>query len=488
MDDLRIAVQQASSYDDAAAFALIKVANWRSDALGDYISAGLQLSALMARDAVFREMEDETDTDLFADDTAFGLTFKKQIEFLTQKRVKPTKRWTDAMRGDHDRAFVVAGATDLDMLKDFQNSLVKSRTDGTLFKDFQKDFDRIAEKYGWEFNGGRTWRARTIFETNMRTSYMAGRLAQMRDPDVVKARPFWQYRHGVTRTPKRPRPAHLGWHGLTLPWDDPTWQTLFAPNGWKCSCSIVTRSARDMEREGRSGPDKPPVLETERHFDRSSGEFVDKVKNIDYGFEYMPGDLWERGLVPSELIREAGGISRATGLVVQIDEPRPIAELIKDAVAFKSKPLKKDKSDNTYIDAFLKPFGATRQKAVRFIDKSGTSIPISVELFKDRAGNVKVKKRGREIYTAMIGEAIRDPDEIWLGVRGLKLPDSEAIEYIVDRRYIRVDPATGLIIVFQLGDRGWEAVTAFQPSSKGKPSFGALDGRRGGKLIYERKK
>lgn len=488
MDDLRLAVQQAASYDDAAAFALIKGAAWDPDALGDYLTDGLHLSALFGRDAVYREMDGETDTDHFADDSSFGQTFKKQIEFLEQKHVKPTKRWTDALRGDHDRALVVAGATDLDMLADFQNSLVKSRKNGTLFKDFQKDFDRIVETYGWEFNGDRAWRARTIFETNMRTSYMAGRLSQMRDPDVIKMRPWWQYRHGVTRSPKNPRAAHVGWHGLTLRNDDITWQTIFAPNGFKCSCSIVTLSDRDMEREGRTGGDKPPILETEIVLDRRSGEFVEKVKHIDYGFDYMPGDLWERGLVPSELIREAGGVSKATGLVVAIDEPGPIEDLIDAAIAFKSEPIKTGRTDEAYIDAFLKPFGASREKAIRFTDKSGTSIPISAELFKDRSGNIKVKKRGREVYTAMIGEAIRDPDEIWLGVRGLKLPDSDAVEYIVDRRYIRADPVTGLIIVFQVGQSGWEAITAFQSSRNNKPNISALQSRRGGKLIYERKK
>ena len=62
---------------------------------------------------------------------------------------------------------------------------------------------------------------RTIFETNLRTSYMAGRLKQMRAPAVVKMRPYWQYRHGENGTPLNPRPQHVSWDGLVLMHDDP---------------------------------------------------------------------------------------------------------------------------------------------------------------------------------------------------------------------------------------------------------------------------
>lgn len=488
MDDFRLSVASAKDYEEAAALSLIKASSWNSEPLALYTSDGLRVASLQGRDAVFREVDGASDTDLFADDEISGVAFQEQIDFLEQKHVKPTKAWTDALRGDHDRAFVVAGATDTKMLEDFQNSLLKSQREGTLFKDFQKDFDRIVSKYGWEFNGDRAWRARTIFETNMRTSYMAGRLAQMRDPDVVKLRPWWRYLHGVTRKPKIPRQSHLGWHGLTLRHDDPAWSTIYPPNGWKCSCSVVTLSNRDLEKEGKTGGDETPLISTEPHIDPITGLLEEKVKGVDYGFDYMPGDLWERGLVPSELIKKAGGLSKPVGNVVSIDTPKPITDLIADAKPFKAKPLKNNLTDEAYLTAFLKPFGATPDKAVRYVDKAGASIPISAELFKSRGGDLKIQKRGREVHMAQLAEALLDPDEIWMGVRGIKLPKSDAIDYMVDRRYIRVDPKTGLIVVFQIGQKGWEAITAYQTSEGNQASIAELDKRRGGKLIYERKK
>ncbi len=486
MNDLRQAVNEAVTYDEAAAFALISAASWRENPLGEFLGDGFRLAALHGREAVFREMDGETDTDEFSEADNFGLAFKEQIDFLEQKHVKPTRAWTDALRGDHDRAFVVAGATDTAMLEDFQNSLLKVKKEGLLFAEFQKDFDRIVRQYGWDHTGGREWRARTIFETNMRTSYMAGRLAQMRDPDVIRLRPWWQYRHGVTRKPKNPRPAHLAWDGLTLRHDNVTWKTIFAPNGFKCSCSVVTLSDRDLEKLGKAGGDETPVLLTEPHIDPVTGQMVEKVQHVDYGFDYMPGDLWERGLVPSELIREAGGLSKALGLVIEIDEPRPLGELVDEARPFKTKRLKDGLTDEAYLDAFLKPFGATRVEAVRYTDKAGYSIPISADLFKTGDGTLKVRKRGREVFAAQLAEAIMEPDEIWMGVRGI--PAGGAIDYIVDRRYIRVDRKTGLIVVFQIGRKGWEATTAYNSNKKGKADLSAVDNRRGGKLLYQRKK
>ncbi|MFV9492170.1 hypothetical protein ACNUI5_09110 [Pseudomonas aeruginosa] len=55
----------------------------------------------------------------------------------------------------------------------------KAIADGTTLEEFRRDFDRIVAKYGWSYRGGRNWRSRVIYETNMRGSYMAGRLEQL---------------------------------------------------------------------------------------------------------------------------------------------------------------------------------------------------------------------------------------------------------------------------------------------------------------------
>jgi hypothetical protein len=134
-----------------------------------------------------------------------------------------------------------------------------------------------------------------------------------------------------------------------------------------------------------------------------------------------------------------------------------------------------------YLRAFLEPFGADIGQAILWEDVTGTRIPISDLYFRDRSGVWKIGKRGRDVYLPLLAEAILDPDEIWLG-----LVEKNG-ELVLDRRYIRVDPERGMMVVLELGRRWWEERTAFSPGRGGNPSLSGLDARRGGKLLWKRK-
>lgn len=162
---------------------------------------------------------------------AYGsLPFKDQITFFRAKRNVLTESWTDLWEAEHDHGFMVAGANRIDLLVDLRAAVDKAIADGTGLRQFRKDFDTIVEKHGWQYNGGRNWRTRVIFETNLRTSYAAGRYAQLQE--LKQVRPYWRYRH--SDAVMHPRPQHLAWDGLVLHADDPWWNTHFPPNGWGC--------------------------------------------------------------------------------------------------------------------------------------------------------------------------------------------------------------------------------------------------------------
>jgi hypothetical protein len=472
----------AETLEDAAKQLLTEYTKWDAAPFAETIELALNAGAYAGRAAVLAEMNEDAN---FASDDVFRQPFKEQIDFFKQKSVRPTAVWTDVMRGDHDRAFAVAGAKDLDMLRDFQEALQSAMQNGTTLETFRKNFDKITSKYGWSYDGERGWRTRVIFETNMRTSHMAGRLKQMRDPDVLKARPFWQYRHGQTRRPIRARREHLAWNGLILRADNPFWILHFPPNDWKCSCGVRTLSQRDLDRMQKDGPDPSPPTRMKTQIDKATGQIVDRPAGIGKGFEYQPGDLWERGLVPSQLDR------LASKSLFTVDDAEPILDLVANGRALKSKELRSGKPAEFYVDAFLKGFGAKRGKAVLFEDKAGTSIPITDELFRTADGEYKVLKRGREVNAAQLGEAIRDPDEIWVGVSEIPIASNQGggKELVIDRKYIRVDPKTGLLAVFEMTKGYWSAKTAFAPLKKNSTStnVNAINKRRSGVLIYKRK-
>lgn len=461
-------------------------AQWTPNALGAMLSQAMELAALEGREAVFVEI----DGPAFAEDARpVRQDFREQIDFLTQKRPKPTRVWTDAMQGDHDRAFVVAGATNMAMLEEFHAAVTEAARTYDIGA-FGQEFDRIVEKYGWSYNGGRNWRVRTIFETNIRTSYMAGRLLQMRDPDVVKSFPYWQYRHADTRVPQNPRAEHVRWDNMVLDWDDPWWDIHFPPNDWQCSCGVRNLTRRQLARLGKSGPDKAPAIIRKPYTHKSSGETVMLPEGVGYGWDYMPGNLWERGLVPSALIDEGGGLIHDGRHVVQIDLPAPLQDLLDAAKPFSARPLPETGlSDEDYVRAFLQPFGADIGRAVLWTDAAGHAVPISEEFFRARDGRWKVGKRGRARLAPLMAEALMDPDEIWLGVAAKPDPLDETIqELLVDRRYIRVDPDLGIVVVMEIGRRWWEPITVYDPTKKnGQPDPKLLDRRRGGKLLWKRK-
>jgi hypothetical protein len=210
----------------------------------------------------------------------FNNPFNEQLEFFRQKLNLPTEKWDDIMREAHDRAFVVAGAADADLLQDLRNAIDKAISQGKGIEEFRRDFKQIVKTRGWTgwtgegSKGGEAWRTRVIYQTNMTTSYAAGRWKQLTDPEYLKLRPNWKYRHNDSV--QHPRPEHLLWDGVVLPANHPAWLTHFAPNGWGCECWI------EAARNGEKVTDPPYGW---NKINPATGAPF----GIDRGFDYAPG-------------------------------------------------------------------------------------------------------------------------------------------------------------------------------------------------------
>jgi uncharacterized protein with gpF-like domain len=187
------------------------------------------------------------------------LPFAEQIAAVRERLRKliPTERWDDIMHAAHDRAFMVAGAKKADLLADLADAVDTAIADGKTIQWFRQQFYDIVERTGWAYRGERAWRTRIIYQTNVRSSYAAGRLAQLRDPALLEVAPIWVYRHGGSADP---RPQHLAWDGLALPADDPWWVRYYPPNGWGCSCYVVAVSREQAQRMGLTVADSGPTV------------------------------------------------------------------------------------------------------------------------------------------------------------------------------------------------------------------------------------
>lgn len=219
--------------------------------------------------------------------SALSLPPREAIRFFLGKVNTPTAGWSDVWHEAHNRAFMVAGAATEDLLGSFRAAIAKALEQGTTLAEFRKDFDGIVERTGWVHNGGAGWRSRIIYETNLSMAYSAGRYAQMVEPDTLAAFPYWQYVHSDT---KNPRKQHLAWNGLTLRADDGFWKTHYPPNGWGCGCRARPLSARDLGRQGKSGPDQAPPIVTHPFVRPSDGKILQVPDGIDPGFAYNVGE------------------------------------------------------------------------------------------------------------------------------------------------------------------------------------------------------
>lgn len=209
--------------------------------------------------------------------------FQQQIDFFKKKLNLPTQRWDDIWQGAHDRAFIVAGAQKADLLNDLRAAVLKANQGGSI-GEFRKDFAAAVKNSGWTgwtgsgTTAGVAWRTRVIYQTNIATSYAAGRWKQLNDPELLKVRPYWRYIHNDSVI--SPRPQHKAWGdaGLTLRHDHPFWKTHFPPNGWGCMCSV----------QAVRGPKAGDATDPPEGWDTVQDK-TQAPPGIDKGWAYAPG-------------------------------------------------------------------------------------------------------------------------------------------------------------------------------------------------------
>jgi hypothetical protein len=317
----------------------------------------------------------------------------------------------------HARAFVVAGAMRDDLLSDLRAAVEKGIAGGTI-ADFRKDFDRIVQERGWNYKGGRSWRTRVIYDTNLRSTYQAGRFKQMKEAAVT--RPWWRYRHNDAST--RPRVQHLSWNGLILRHDDPWWSTHFPPNGWGCKCFTETLSDRDLKRLGRNGPDQAPPVQWREVTVGEKGPNPRTVRvpeGIDPGWGYNPGEAaWGRETALNIMRR---------GPFEEIDSWKPEKyPWLPDKLIPKDLPV----SLGPRIHDDVPALRAALPEGI-YTDRLGERVNVTQAIVDHILEKPETRWNGREQYFPLIPDILSNPSEIWLGF--VRHQDGK---YAIRRRYV----------------------------------------------------
>lgn len=397
--------------------------------------------------------------------SATSLPFREQNEFLRRKLNLPTQTWTDIYTREHDYAFVVAGANRDGLVQDFRLAVERAIEGGTTLEEFRRDFDRIVAKHGWSYNGGRNWRSRVIYETNLRSSYMAGRYEQLMA--VREERPYWQYLH--SDAVEFPREEHEAWNGMVLRWDDPWWQYHFPINAWGCQCSVRALSQADLERMGKTGPDTAPMIVWEQRIigQRSpqGPRTVEVPQGIDPGFEYVPGQSRMVDQVPTPMAPPAQVPAMRT------PAPLPIPQAIPDV------PAAAAPGANAGA-AFLQELGTgPGWLPVIVRDAIGERLVVGPQMISQAIPVIPSVTPA--VQGQLMANTLLQPDEIWTDLAWFQ----DVARAVVRRRYVARYQVPGIaepvLVMLELGANGWWML----PADATPQLINAL---RSGVLLYVR--
>jgi hypothetical protein len=386
------------------------------------------------------------------------LPFQEAVDFFRGKLNLPTESWRDLERGMHARAFVVAGAQKAELLAGFREAIDSALTKGTTIQDFRKRFDQLVKEHGWSHTGNPGWRSRVIYETNLRTAYQAGRYKQMTTPEMLAGRPWWEYRHG---NPLVPRQEHQAWNGKVLAAGDPWWDTHYPPNGWGCTCKVFTLSQADLERLGKTVWQDPPDGGVPPEWSYNVGEAAWGRKVAASAAEHDDDNDWVQLSVPGW---KPGGPA--------VPGPLP-------AIPASSQKLPVPRNRADALAMMENVLGAKEKKFT--IGSGNWEYPVMVNP-EGLLDHFYKKDPGRTVFFSMAMDALKNPQEAWMGFFKNKATNLVALRVHVLSTVSYGKKEKGITVVLN-AQRGMLTGWTLVPSRPG-----AIAKKRLGKLIAVGKK
>lgn len=190
------------------------------------------------------------------DAAVYGLTgdfvFHAAAEFLSSKEAVPMEVYRQLQKQARDRAFSVSRYTEAEVLNQFLRELVDAIEDGKTGAEFRTSMNDFMERNGYD--AASPWHLDVIFRTNLQTAYNAGHYLSMQT--AKKLRPYWQYK---TAGDGHVRESHAAMQDRVYAADDPIWDVWYPPNGFRCRCTVVSLSERQVEERGLTVSDRPPA-------------------------------------------------------------------------------------------------------------------------------------------------------------------------------------------------------------------------------------
>jgi len=229
---------------------------------------------------------------------AFNLAPAEAVAYFRQKGYRIGFDHRDVWQQEHQAAFTVAKAMQLDLLKDIREQVDAAIELGTTFAEFKANLKPNLVKRGWwgkammddpltgetkEVQLGSTRRLKTIYDHNLRTAHGEGQW--QRTQETKTALPFVLYDHTPS---EHERPEHKAWDGKVLAVDDPWVAAHWPVKAWGCKCRMIQLGQRQLDRMGlKVGP--APVDKMVSYTNKRTGETQQIPAGVDPAFHYPPG-------------------------------------------------------------------------------------------------------------------------------------------------------------------------------------------------------
>lgn len=227
-----------------------------------------------------------------------AVNLEEAIRFFRQKGYRIGFDYRDVWQQEHQAAFTVAKAMQLDLLIEIRGFVDAALADGTTLATFQAGLMPRLQSRGWwgrqemvdPADGetklvqlGSPRRLETIFDTNLATAYSEGQWER-----IERNQELFPYLEYVRSASVNPRHTHLAYAGLVLRADDAFWQSHLPIKEWGCKCSVIQHTQRMLDREGLKVGTAPPEVMREM-VNKRTGEVMQVPTGVHPAFNYPPG-------------------------------------------------------------------------------------------------------------------------------------------------------------------------------------------------------
>jgi len=176
--------------------------------------------------------------------------FVEAIDYFSKKEIMHPDKFYLLAAEARVKAFTVSNVSSLQILKSVHGEVQKSLEEGTTLKEFQKSFDDILFKKGYDPLS--PWQVETVFRTNIQTAYSVGRYQGQKER--AELRPYLVF-NAIDDSRTTELCYELGGSGdpskaKCYRFDHPFWDVFYPPNHFNCRSSVDDLSEEEVKEEG----------------------------------------------------------------------------------------------------------------------------------------------------------------------------------------------------------------------------------------------